>query len=219
MARRFRPMTAADLAELPEPCGGCTFWESSLADLATSSEHRRAGTKQEWAEAVTAHWGYCGVAAYNDHELIGHLTLAPAGHVPRLGAFASTPVSLDAAVVTSVRVAEAHRGHGVGRHLVQTAAALVARRDIRALEAVGTYHQSPSCMLPVGWLERVGFTVVRPHPVTPRLRMDLQSTQRWLPDLGAAWSRLTGLVTQPAAAEPATYARRDATDPLPTPPG
>jgi GNAT superfamily N-acetyltransferase len=218
MPRRFRPMTAADLADVPEPCAGCTFWEAGLADLATSSDHRRAGSKQEWAEAVTQHWGYCGVAAYNDHELIGHLTLAPAGHVPRLAAFATTPVSADAAVVMSVRVAEEHRGHGVGRHLVQTAAALVARRDIRALEAVGTYHDGPSCMLPAGWLERVGFVVVRPHPVTPRLRMDLQTTQRWRPDLGAAWSRLTGLVSQPTAAEPATYTPRERTDPLPSTP-
>jgi GNAT superfamily N-acetyltransferase len=219
MARRFRPMTAADLAELPEPCGGCTFWESSLADLATSSDQRRAATKQAWAAEVTRHWGYCGVAAYDDDALIGHLVLAPAAQVPRLGAFASTPVSPDAAVVTAVRVAEEHRGHGVGRHLVQTAAALVARRDIRALEAVATYQPGPSCLLPAGWLERVGFTVVRPHPVTPRLRLDLQATARWRPDLGAAWSRLTGLVTSPSAVEPATYLVREPTGPLPTSPG
>jgi hypothetical protein len=72
-------------------------------------------------------------------------------------------------------------------------------------------------MLPAAWLETVGFVVVRPHPVTPRLRMDLQTTQRWRPDLGAAWSRLTGLVAQPAA-EPATYAHRDTAEPLPTNP-
>jgi GNAT superfamily N-acetyltransferase len=219
MARRFRPMTAADLADLPEPCAGCGFWESGLADLATSSEHRGAASKQEWAAAVTRHWGYCGIAAFNDSELIGYLTLAPAKHVPRLAAFATTPVSADAAVLMAVRVAEEHRGHGVGRQLVQSAAALVARRDIRALEAVGTYRPGPSCMLPAGWLQRVGFTVVRPHPVTPRLRMDLQTTQRWRPDLGAAWNRLTGLVTQPVATDPATYAQRDPIDPLPTIPG
>ena len=220
MARRFRPMTAADLAALPEPCSGCTFWEASLADLATSSadDRRAADTKLEWAETVTRHWGYCGVAAYNDSELIGHLTMAPAMYVPRLGAFATTPVSPDAAVLMSVGVAEEHRHHGVGRHLVQSAAALLARRDIRALEAVGTYRDGPSCMLPAAWLEAVGFVVVRPHPVTPRLRMDLQTTQRWRPDLGAAWSRLTGLVAQPAAAEPATYAPRESGDALPTRP-
>jgi GNAT superfamily N-acetyltransferase len=213
MARRFRPMTAADLLALPEPCSRCTFWEASLADLATSSDRHGIQTKQEWAEAVTRHWGYCGVAAYNDAELIGHLTMAPAMYVPRLGAFPTTPVSPDAAVLMSVGVAEEHRGHGVGRHLVQSAAALLARRDIRALEAVGTYRDGPSCMLPAAWLERVGFVVVRPHPVMPRLRMDLQTTQRWRPDLGAAWSRLTGLVAQPAAPEPATYANRESAGP------
>ncbi|HEU4907933.1 MAG TPA: GNAT family N-acetyltransferase, partial [Propionibacteriaceae bacterium] len=89
-------------------------------------------------------------------------------------------------------------------------ASLVARRDIRALEAVGTYHDGPSCMLPVGWLEAVGFQVVRPHPITPRLRMDLQNAVRWRPDLGAAWHRLRDLVRQPESPEPATYNHREA---------
>ena len=90
-------------------------------------------------------------------------------------------------------------GQGLGKQLVQTAAGLMVRRDIRAIEAVGSYSDGPSCMLPTGFLERVGFSVVRQHPVTPRLRMDLQSSRRWLPDLGAAWNRLTGLVSAPPA--------------------
>ena len=114
-----------------------------------------------------------------DDQPIGYLTMAPARYVPRLGAFATTPVSPDAAVMMSVRVVEECAGKGIGRQLVQSAAGLVVRRDIRALEAVGTYTRGPSCMLPAGWLEAVGFAVVRPHPITPRLRMDLQSTLRW----------------------------------------
>lgn len=206
-SRRLRPMTAADIALLPEPCARCTFWEASLSDLAAPIEHlERTEIKAEWAEAVTAHWGYCGVLAMGENEPIGYLTLAPAAFVPRLGAFATTPVSPDAAVLMSAGVLEEHRGRGIGRQLVQAAAGLVARRDIRALEAVGTYHDWPSCMAPVGWLEAVGFGVVRPHPVTPRLRMDLQTSVRWRADLGAAWSRLTGLVAPPPAPQPATYA-------------
>ena len=208
-------MTAADLPRLPDACAQCTFWEASLADLATSTDHfDRGEVKAEWAEAVTARWGHCGVVATGERGLLGYLTMAPAGYVPRLGAFATTPVDAEAAVVLSVRVVEDQRGQGIGRQLVQTAAGLAARRDIRALEAVGTYHDAPSCMIPATWLEAVGFAVVRPHPVTPRLRMDLQTTVRWRPDLGAAWSRLTGLVAQPVQPEPTAYARRDSLEPL-----
>lgn len=205
-SRRIRPLTAADFPQLPDPCSRCTFWEASLSDLATSSDHQdRAQTKLEWAEAVTARWGYCGVMAVNDGEIIGFVTMAPAMYVPRLGAFATTPVSQDAAVVMSVRVMEEFQGKGIGRQMMQSAAGLAARRDIRALEAVGTYREGPSCMAPASWLLTVGFGVVRPHPVTPRLRMDLQTTVRWKPDLGAAWQRLTGLVPQGVPPEPAAF--------------
>jgi GNAT superfamily N-acetyltransferase len=212
-SRRIKPLTAADLPQLPDPCPRCTFWEASLSDLATSSDHHdRESTKLEWAQAVTARWGYCGVMALNDGDVIGFLTMAPAIYVPRLGAFATTPISQDAAVVLSVRVVEEFQRKGIGRQLVQSAAALAARRDIRALEAVGTYRDGPSCILPAAWLQSVGFRVVRAHPTTPRLRMDLQSTIRWKPDLGAAWQRLTGLVPQPVPPKPVSFdpTRRDA---------
>lgn len=208
-SRRLRPMTAADIPALPGLCATCSFWEAGLTDLAIPSNHRDGAlVKSEWAEAVTDHWGYCGVVASQDSGIIGYLTMAPAMYVPRLAAFPTTPISPHAAVVMSALVVEEHRGHGIGRQLMQSAAGLVARRDIRALEAVGTYHDRPSCMLPVNWLEAVGFAVTRAHPTTPRLRMDLQTTVRWRPDLGAAWHRLTGLVAQPAPPEPAAYAQR-----------
>jgi GNAT superfamily N-acetyltransferase len=208
-SRRIRPMTAADLALVPEACARCTFWDTSLAELASPADHvDRESKKAERAKAVTGRWGYCGVIAIAEDELLGFLTLAPPGYVPRVGAFATSPISADAAMVTSAYVAPEHRSHGLGRQLVQSAAGLVARRDIRALEALGTYHEGPSCMISAGWLEAVGFEVIRPHPVTPRMRMDLQSTVRWRPDLGAAWSRLTGLVSPAGSAEPAMYAQR-----------
>ncbi|RYZ29511.1 MAG: GNAT family N-acetyltransferase, partial [Propionibacteriaceae bacterium] len=145
--------------------------------------------------------------ALHDDEVVGFLTMAPAGLVRRLSAFSTTPVGPDAAVLLSAQVVETWRGKGLGRQLVTTAAGLMARRDLRALEAVGTRREGPSCMMPVGWLEAVGFGVVREHPVTPRLRLDLHATQRW-PGLGAAWQRLTDLVAPPPAPQPASYAGR-----------
>ncbi|HYP44007.1 MAG TPA: GNAT family N-acetyltransferase [Propionibacteriaceae bacterium] len=214
-ARRLRPMTAADLAVLPGPCSACAFWETSLSDLATSSDHRdRIQTKLDWAEAVTDRWGYCGVMAVSNGQTIGFLTLSPAAYVRRLGAFSTTPTSSDAAVVMSARVLPEWQGKGVGKQLVQSAASLVARRDIRALEAIGSYCEGPSCMLPASWLVSVGFAVVRPHPLTPRLRMDLETTARWRPGFGAAWQRLAALVPQPSSPEPAGFEpiRRSVTD-------
>jgi GNAT superfamily N-acetyltransferase len=205
MPRRLRPMTAADVDLLPEPCARCTFWEVSLADLASPDLPRdRAAVKREWAAAVTRRWGYCGVIATDGEELLGYATMAPARLVPRFSTIATTSVGPDAAVLLTTRVEEPYRGNGLGRQLVQSAAGLMVRRDIRAIEAVGSYREGPSCIPPVGFLQRVGFSVVRQHPVTPRLRMDLRATARWLPDLGAAWSKLTGLMPQPAAGpEPA----------------
>ena len=92
---------------------------------------------------MTLYWGYCGVMAFADDQPIAHLTVAPAMYVPRLGAFATTPVGPDAAVVMSAHVSPELRGKGLGKQLVQSVAGLVARRDIRALEAVGTYHDGP----------------------------------------------------------------------------
>ncbi len=205
-SRRLRPLRVADIPTLPEPCARCAFWETSLSDLAYPADHRdNSKVKLEWAEAVTARWGYCGALALNDGEPIGYLTMAPTSLVPRLGGFSTTPMSPDAAVLMSVQVIDGWRNKGVGRQLVASAAALLVRRDIRALEAIGTNREGPSCMIPTPFLESVGFVVVREHPVTPRLRMDLQSALRWIPDLGAAWNRLTELVGQPGSPEPASY--------------
>ncbi len=209
-SRRFRPLRVADISNLPEPCARCAFWQTSLGDLLDPTDHRDdSSVKVDWAEAVTAQWGYCGVLASNDGQSIGFLTMAPSNVVGRLGGLSASPMSPDAAVLMSVQVVDGFRGRGIGRQLVASAASLLARRDIRALEAIGTNREGPSCMMATSFLESVGFVVVRAHPVTPRLRMDLQATQRWMPDLGAAWNRLTELVSQPAPPEPASYAHRD----------
>ena len=200
--RRIRPMRASEIGLLPQPCSTCAFWEGSLVRRPNGGQARTI--KQEWARQVEENWGNCGLIAVDGERIIGYLTLAPPQFVPRLAAFATTPVSQDAVVVLNVRVLDGYDGHGLGRQLVQAAAAMAVKRDLRALEAVGS-HRETTCMAPVGFLEAVGFTVVRDHRVSPRLRLDLNTTVRWQPDLGAAWHRLRGLVTRPPPPEPAGF--------------
>ena len=152
MPRRLRPMTVADLALLPDPCARCTFWEVSLLDLAAPDLHRnRTEVKREWAEAVTRRWGYCGVIATEGDELLGYVDDGAGGTGARDSApWPRTPANPDAALLLSTRIEEPYRGRGLGRQLVQAAAGLMVRRDIRAIEAVGSYREGPSCIAPAG---------------------------------------------------------------------
>ena len=87
---------------------------------------------------------------------------------------------------------------------------LLGRGGYRAVEAfglaappgtaLGTWpgSQVARCALPVGFLGGVGFGTQRPHPLTPRMRMDLRSALSWRDEVEAAIERLRGAV-RPAA--------------------
>lgn len=137
-------------------------------------------------EAV-ARWGFCGVLMGTVDHPIGVLMLVPLAEAE--GKVAST------ALLTGIWVTPADRGRGFGRQLVQAAAAELIRREVLAIEAVGQSEE-----LPTGFLRAVGFRVIQPNPIAPRLRMDLTTTVRRRPDLVAAWHRLAGLV--PASIPP-----------------
>ncbi len=147
------------------------------------------------AAAAERTWGLCGVLACQDQQLIGMLVLGPAGAKPADRAAAARLSRMTAAWVDTGR-----RGAGLGRQLVQSAAAELTRRNLCALEAIAHPRR-----MPVEWLLAVGFRTVQPHPLAPRLRMDLTTTVRWRPDLAAAWHRIAGLV--PAPLPPARQAR------------
>lgn len=205
-SRRIRPLTVRDLDKLPQH-------DQTQHD---QTQFDRDETWHAWAEEVTREWGSCGVMAVNGGRVIGYLLLAPSDQLPKSSEFASG-TSRDAAVVLTAYVVEEHRGHGVGRQLIQSAAATAIRRSCRALEAFGANLPGSTPFAPVSWLTAVGFEISRPHPITPKLRMELRSTVRWRVDLNALLGRITGLVTRPAPPEPANYelvlstTRREAT--------
>jgi hypothetical protein len=58
------------------------------------------------------------------------------------------------------------------------------------------------CLLPVEFLQRVGFKTQRPHPRTPRMRLELKSVVTWREEVEAALERLLGAVRPGRAPRP-----------------
>jgi hypothetical protein len=196
--RRVVALTPDRLDQLAEtlPCGSCAFWELDpvrRARVDSAAEAREE--KHAWLSLVLREWGSCGRVVLVDDVVVGYATYAPPAFVPGASAFPTAPVSADAVLLTTVRVAPGHTGGGLGRVLVQTMARdLVQRGGVRAVEAFASRSGTEGCVVPADFLGHVGFRTHRPHLVTPRMRMDLRSALTWRDEVEAAVERLVGAV-------------------------
>ncbi|MCW2797714.1 GNAT family N-acetyltransferase [Nocardioides sp.] len=197
MSRKVVRLTLDHLAELPGPCRECLFWE--LDPVRRQRVEDAAGEKEAWLSEVLREWGSCGRVVLVDDRPVGYLMYAPAAFLPGAASFPTAPVSPDAVLLTTVYVDPAHAGGGLGRMLVQGMARdLIERGGIRAVEAFGQTRapgpRAGACVPPVGFLGGVGFKTHRPHPVNPRMRMELRSTLTWKDEIEVALERLVGVV-------------------------
>jgi len=210
MGRRIAPLTVDELPDLIECCRQCVFWELTPVDEARA---HRAGQcalrKEQWVSHVLLEWGSCGQVAYVDGDAVGHVLYAPPVFFPRIASFPTAPMSPDAVALGSLRVREDYRGGGLARVLIQSMAADLVRRRVRAVEAIATVgtalnatadsaHRDADveCTVPTAMLLAVGFATSRAHARTPRLRLELSSTVTWREDaVAAALERLRSLRT------------------------
>lgn len=209
MSRRIDAVTQHNLSDLPIDCRTCVYWELPPSASRSLGGPGNDSAKQSWVADTLTQWGTCGHLAYVDDQLAGYVMYAPAAYVPRAAAFPTSPVSADAVLLMTARVAREHAGHGLGKLLVQTATREAVQRGIRALEAFGRngpVAQSPShsCLVPTGYLRAVGFTTVRAHPHTPRLRLDVRTAATWREDVGAALDRIFGRLQTPVTSRQRT---------------
>ena len=205
--REVCPLTVDRLADLPEPCSACTFWELTPAAAGVAGRDA-AQDKSGWLTNVLLEWGSPGRVAYVDGTPAGYLTYAPAGFVPRSLAFPTAPAAEDAVLLVTARIDPRYAGQGLGRVLVQSAAKHALRRGYRAMEAFGAGAPNEPCLLPVDFLTAVGFHTVREHAAYPRLRLDLRTALAWREDVEQAVERLfapvRGLGRQPVGTAPRT---------------
>ena len=201
--RRLVSITLDNLRDLPPRCRGCVFWE---LDPVSAERACDAGDteleKEAWVSDTLLEWGSCGFLLYVDGVPAGYAMYAPPAYVPRSVAFPTSPVSPDAVLLMTARLMPEFVGGGLGRTLVQAVARDIARRGMKAIEAFGRKGEERpehSCLLPADYLLAVGFKTVRPHPHTPRLRLDIKSTASWREDVEYALDRLLASM-QPAMA-------------------
>ena len=197
VARRLASLTRDCVDELPSPCRACTRWELDAVHRGRVEEvGEGALAKAEWLSSTLLDWGSCGQVVRVDGAVVGYSLYAPPAYLPGLAAYPTAPVSPDAVALAALRVEPEHSGAGLARMLVQGMAADLARRGVRAVEAVAAHGDGSGgspCLAPADFLLAVGFTTVRPHPRTPRLRLDLRSTAMWREDVvEAALERLLG---------------------------
>lgn len=195
MTRKIVRLEPEHVQGLAGPCASCLFWERDPVSRERSDDP--AADKAAWVAEVLREWGPCGQVALVEGEPVGYLMYAPEAFVPGARAFPTAPASADAVLLTTAYVDPAARG-GLGRMLVQRMARDLVEREVRAVEAFGdTRGRAGGCLLPVDFLEAVGFRTQRAHSTTPRLRMDLRTAVTWQTGIERALARL-GAVVRPA---------------------
>jgi hypothetical protein len=201
-------ITLDNLSDLPTKCRNCVFWElDPVAGERAEACGDAALEKEAWVSDTLLEWGSCGQLVYVDGVPAGYVLYAPPAYVPRSVAFPTSPVSADAVLLMTGMIVPDFAGGGLGRMLVQGVARDVVRRGIRAIEAFGRSAEpdpeaaagaDPDHLLPADYLRAVGFKTVRPHPRTPRLRLDVKTTATWKEDVEYAIDKLLSSMQTPA---------------------
>lgn len=197
MSRRLVNLTLDNVDDLPSRCRECVFWELDPVTGERACDGGDAALEKEaWLSDTLLEWGSCGWLVYVDEHPAGFVLYAPPAYVPRALGFPTSPISPDSVLLMTGRVEEKFAGGGLGRMLVQAVARDAAQRGVRAIEAFGRIgpadDDGPTCLAPADYLQAVGFTTVREHPRTPRLRMDVRTALSWRAEVEYAIDRLLG---------------------------
>ena len=182
MSRRLIGLSVADREQLPGRCAGCVFWESDEAlplECGVACDHDAA---RVWVRAVADEWGECGRVALEDGEFLGLVKYAPPRYFPQARHMPSGPPIADAVMLACLHIAPEARRRGLGGVLLRAALrdlSLRGERTVQAYALAGRADYDTAPAVGVEFLLRSGFTVARPHPAVPLLRLDLKSLVAW----------------------------------------
>jgi GNAT superfamily N-acetyltransferase len=210
MARRIARLTLDTLADLPVEVRESVVWELDPVERARAEAAGvTSAEKEAWLSRVLLEWGSCGRVVYVDDVAAGFVLYAPPVFFPGSVSMPTAPISEDAVQLATAAVFEGYAGGGLGRLLMQEMVKDLMKRGVtRAVEVFGRAPQAEDdAVLPVEFLQRVGFKTQRAHARYPRMRMETRSVLTWRADLELALERLLGVV-RPGRTAPAAPAGR-----------
>jgi GNAT superfamily N-acetyltransferase len=179
-------ITEANLADIPESCRACVYWEfpedfDKAKEQKTRLERRSefVRKKHEWFVNTMKEFGTCGKIAYSKDRPVAYAQFAPSERIPNIAHYKSHPVgkSEEGVVFLScLYVAdEESRGKGLGKMLLRNIIDDVRKRGFKAVE---TFARRGNLDNPSGSLEfyiRNGFTIKdQTNPEFPLVRISLR---------------------------------------------
>ncbi len=207
--RKIIGLSVADRDRLPAPCAGCLYWESADAlpfECGARCDEARAN---ENVRIIAAEWGECGRVALEDGEVLGFIKYAPPAYAPQSRHLPVGPPDVGVPLITCMHIDLEARRKGVGGLLLRAAMRDLAQRGEKTVQAYATTARGDMSHVPVVGVEfllRNGFTVARPHPLVPLLRVDLKSLVSWTENLEAVLDSLRLPVRAPRR-EPVTLSK------------
>jgi GNAT superfamily N-acetyltransferase len=179
----IRDIVEANLADIPESCKGCLYWEfpeefDRAREEGTRSEKRLEfeQKKRVWFLRTLREFGTCGKIVYCDDKPVGYAQFAPSERLPNTDNYESHPVGRsDERVVflSCLYVAEEElRRKGLGKKLLRSVIDDLRRRGFNGVE---TFARRGSYDNPSGPLEfyiKNGFAVKdQTNPEFPLVRL------------------------------------------------
>jgi GNAT superfamily N-acetyltransferase len=193
VARRMRTLTVERVGDLPDPCSTCALWELGGHRHPTCEPAEQRARLEEWVENVRAEWGECGRVVYENGEPLGFVKYAPPRFFPQVITMPSGPPDNDAVLIACVHVIADSRDVGLGKVLLQAALRDLVSRGEKAVEAyaaTAAVERERTPLMTVEFLLRQGFSVARPHPVYPIMRLELKSLASWTDNVEAVLDAL-----------------------------
>ncbi len=192
MARRFKWLTPERIGDLPDLCARCALWESGAAEPACGSPEDRERFAR-WIREVRSEWGECGRLAFESGEMLGFVKYAPPRFFPEAARMPSGAPDDDSVLIACLHVSSDVRHVGLGKVLLQAALRdLVSRGEkvVEAYAAADPLDRARSPLMSVEFLLRQGFTVARPHPRYPLMRLELKALAAWTDNVEAVLEAL-----------------------------